>query len=170
MASASVSEPREVNDLGNKPSNSTTLPYHSLTDEGQAQNPRAKPASSTPSYDPQALLNPTLVKRTRPPSSAGERETEGPGFSSMIEQVHNVEHRADRPQKRVKNEHGVDRPSPSFSNGGTPTPVGQFVRDQKEKAKNVPSQPPSSSDLVDLTGMCSSTKSATLQITNRPLR
>ena len=74
------------------------------------------------------------------------------GMGNLIERVHNVEKRQERPQKKRKIEHMVkddeDKPKSTFAGGGKGGEIGEFMR-QKRKEAQADFGP--SSTVVDLT-------------------
>lgn len=80
-----------------------------------------------------------------------------PSFGGLIEKIHGVSTREDRPQKRQKRDHEseedkVDEKKGSFAGGGKGGVIGEYMRQRKEEGKR---EAVSSGTYVDLTiGEC----------------
>jgi len=88
-------------------------------------------------------------------------EYEGPGIGSLIERVHNISQREDRPPKKQKTEIFGDDDNDkkaSFGGGGKGGDLGEYM---KEKKKEGIAEPGSVSSAVDLTGGMSPASSFT---------
>ena len=86
-------------------------------------------------------------------AEATSPEADGSGMGNLIEKVHNVEKREDRPHKRQKKEHiiedeEVNKAKATFAGGGKGTEIGEYIR-QKRKEGQQESGPTSA--VVDLT-------------------
>ncbi|KAI9789179.1 MAG: hypothetical protein M1816_006313 [Peltula sp. TS41687] len=76
-----------------------------------------------------------------------------PGFGGLIEKIHGVSTREDRPQKRQKREHEneedkVDKQKAAFPGGGKGGVIGEYMRQKKEEGKQ---EAANSGTYVDLT-------------------
>lgn len=123
--------------------------------------------SSVSHFDPRQLLdpkgyNPPRPKKdsnntTEPDSSNGLRkrsleEGEGQGMGNLIERIHNVTHREDRPRKRQKSEQirGEDenQKKTSFAGGGKGGEIGEYMKQKRKEGQSSVGPNP----VVDLTG------------------
>ena len=85
--------------------------------------------------------------------------TKVPGMGSLIERVHNVSQREERPQKKQKIEtfEEDDKYKKNFGGGGKGGEIGEYI---KQKKKEGIEEDGSSTTIVDLTGgMCTSSYS-----------
>lgn len=86
--------------------------------------------------------------------------TKVPGMGSLIERVHNVSQREERPQKKQKIEtfEEDDKYKKNFAGGGKGGEIGEYI---KQKKKEGIEEDGSSATIVDLTGgMCTSSYSS----------
>ncbi len=85
--------------------------------------------------------------------------TNVPGMGSLIERVHNVSQREERPQKKQKIEtFEDDKYKKNFGGGGKGGEIGEYI---KQKKKEGIEEDGSSATIVDLTGgMCTSSYSS----------
>ena len=86
-------------------------------------------------------------------TTATSSEPEGSGMGNLIERVHNVEKREDRPQKKRKTEHleeavEENKPKASFAGGGKGGEIGEYMRQKRKEAHD---EAGSTSTVVDLT-------------------
>ena len=129
-------------------------------------------AQSQPGFDARQLLDPkgfkpskTQEKQVRMLGSgpallpatngmskrdADELEDDGQGMGNMIERMHGVSRRDERPQKKpktVQSDNG-DEKKPAFSGGGKGGDIGAFMREKRMEgqAQSVPT-----AEIVDLT-------------------
>jgi hypothetical protein len=73
------------------------------------------------------------------------------GISSLIEQVHNVSTRTERPSKRRRIEHtndAIDATKPAFSGGGKGGEIGEYMRQKRKQGQE---ENKTGSSFVDLT-------------------
>lgn len=103
--------------------------------------------STGPQVFPQATL-PTTGNGIVDQSNMGM-----PGFGGLIEKIHGVSTREDRPQKRQKREHEseedkTDEKKGAFPGGGKGGVIGEYMRQKKEEGKR---EVASSGTYVDLT-------------------
>lgn len=138
-------------------------------------SPNGKPPAR-PSYDPKALLAPKsttareisargiketansytamLEGRKTPsdsPTTNGNHTEKMISAGSLIENMHNVERREDRPTKRQKREHAdddesLDRKNTFSGGGGKGGEVSQYIKDKRKEGNNG-----STSHVIDLT-------------------
>ena len=86
--------------------------------------------------------------------------TRVPGMGSLIERIHNVSQREERPQKKQKIEtfEDDDKYKKNFAGGGKGGEIGEYI---KQKKKEGIEEDGSSATIVDLTGgMCTSSYSS----------
>lgn len=99
----------------------------------------------------------------------GQPDDEGTGYGKLIEQVHNVTKREERPVKRQKTEHLSQEDvngSLAFAGGGKGGEIGEYMR-QKRKEGLQESGP--TSNIVDLTaGLCSTASQKYVILTSLP--
>lgn len=164
-----------------------------------------------PAFDPKALLNPKAAsRRGNDPKSFNEpanpysadmpdrsiSDTSSPKRSNpdgdnisaglMLERLHGVSKREDRPQKRIKKDHGIDedgedlvdaRKKAEFSGGGKGGELGAYIKEKREegKAETIGVKPENSGlkpvnngvkseNVIDLTDGKSSTASPRLRL------
>ena len=139
----------------------------------QNANIAGQAASST--FDPRSLLDPrgfqlngsssetndkTVETNSNPSETNGNglrkrdhEDYEGQGMGSLIEKVHNVSQREERPQKKPKIENGEfdveEDKKASFVGGGNGGEIGGYL---KEKKKQGIAESGSVNPVVDLTG------------------
>lgn len=144
--------------------------YHFFDGEGIGKNTTnaiGASQSSSSHFDPRKLLdpkgcNPTQLKKdsnntTESDSRNGVQkrsleEGEGQGMGNLIERIHNVTHREDRPRKRQKFEQirgeDDDQKKTSFAGGGKGGEIGEYMKQKRKEGQS--GVGPNS--VVDLTG------------------
>lgn len=86
------------------------------------------------------------------PHGPEEEMGESPGLGAMIEQIHGVSNRQERPQKRQKlDQEDEDNDKATFSGGSKGGELGEYLK-QKRKEGEEDSQAAVSASVVDLTG------------------
>ena len=109
----------------------------------------SKPKFSSFSANPQfifASANDHIERSASP-------ELEGSGMGNLIERVHNVEKREDRPRKRQKKddlgeEDETGRPKSVFTGGGKGGEIGDYMREKRKEGQR---ESGSTAAIVDLT-------------------
>ena len=112
-------------------------------------------ATSTESTSTNVASDPQFIFTSAGDDSAESTspEADGSGMGSLIEKVHNIEKREDRPHKRQKKEQNIEdegenKAKATFAGGGKGSEIGEYIR-QKRKEGQQESGPTSA--VVDLT-------------------
>ena len=109
----------------------------------EVETPPQRPISATPHF--------IFDSANQDPLLHEDTESEGGGYGKLIEQVHNVTKREDRPVKRQKTAHPLEgdvNGSSAFAGGGRGGEIGEYMK-QKRKEGLQESGP--ASHIVDLT-------------------
>lgn len=114
----------------------------------EIETPPQRPSSAAPHF--------VFDSPNQDSLSHGQPDDEGTGYGKLIEQVHNVTKREERPVKRQKTEHLSQEDvngSLAFAGGGKGGEIGEYMR-QKRK-EGLQESGPATSNIVDLTaGLC----------------
>lgn len=93
---------------------------------------------------------PAVPPQTDGVSKRNAEELEGQGMGSMIERIHGISHRDQRPQKKqktIRNDDG-DGKKPTFIGGGKGGDVGEYMREKRMEGQT---RPVPTNEIVDLT-------------------
>lgn len=127
-------------------------PLQLLDPKGFQQNPKSKSkdSPSTPAnpYNSTSSNSPEFLQA----SQSSEKLPEPRGLGGMIERIHGVSQRQERPQKRQKigNEDEANS-KVAFTGGGKNGEIGQYLR-QKRNEGQIEAEAAASASVVDLTG------------------
>ena len=110
----------------------------------EVETPPQRPLSAAPQFIFDSSNEDSLVDE--------QTESEGAGFGKLIEQVHNVSKREERPVKRQKIEHpleeDVNGSQTAFVGGGRGGEIGEYMRQKRKEGLEESGPAPS---FVDLT-------------------
>ncbi|KAL8660648.1 MAG: hypothetical protein Q9202_006352 [Teloschistes flavicans] len=137
-------------DAPQTPTPSTASPRQLLDPKGHQQNTRwvSKEKSPSSSND---LFHPKSEEQLSPIGTPPAEENAS-RLGAMIEQVHGISEREDRPQKRQKIDHeDVDSVKATFSGGSKGGEIGEYLK-QKRKEGEDEAHAAAFSAVVDLTG------------------
>ncbi|KAL8847504.1 MAG: hypothetical protein Q9221_007459 [Calogaya cf. arnoldii] len=142
------------------PSQSGTTPHISNVSPRQLLDPKRfqqnpKTSSKSPSrpsspHDTMAATSPELLKVNQP-YQPPENLPEPQGLGGMIERIHNVTQRQERPQKRQKTDCEDANDKVAFTGGGKNGEIGEYLK-QKRKEGQEEAEVAASTSVVDLTG------------------
>ena len=94
---------------------------------------------------------PAVLPQTNGNSKRDAEELEGQGMGGMIERIHGISHRDERPQKKqktIRHDDDEDGKKPTFTGGGKGGDVGEYMREKRLEGQ---AEPVSTSEIVDLT-------------------
>ncbi|KAL9031346.1 MAG: hypothetical protein Q9196_000601, partial [Gyalolechia fulgens] len=141
----------------NLQSQQTSTPNHSFNAR-QLLDPKAFRGNSQQSHKDARSPKPSGTDESderNPPNDSthsGKDATEHQGLSSMIERMHGVSQRNERPQKRQKTEHENDeREKATFTGGSKGGEIGQYLKEKRKEGQDE-SQAAAAASVVDLTG------------------
>ncbi|KAI4190655.1 MAG: hypothetical protein L6R41_000666 [Letrouitia leprolyta] len=116
---------------------------------------RSKPESSRKdalSQNPNGPVNSDEGRLRDDSMKSGENANKHQGLSSMIERMHGVSERSERPQKRQKTEQkDIENGRATFTGGSKGGEIGQYLKEKRKEGQE-DSQAAAAASVVDLTG------------------
>ncbi|KAL8657042.1 MAG: hypothetical protein Q9226_002323 [Calogaya cf. arnoldii] len=138
---------------GTTPHISNVSPRQLLDPKGFQQNPKTmsrSPSRPSSPHDTIAASSPEFLQANQPYQTPGNLP-EPQGLGGMIERIHGVTQRQERPQKRQKTDCGDANDKVAFTGGGKNGEIGEYLK-QKRKEGQDEAEVAASTSVVDLTG------------------
>ncbi|KAI4243905.1 MAG: hypothetical protein L6R40_003287 [Gallowayella cf. fulva] len=132
----------------------TISPRQLLDPKGYKQNLTAapKPTSKPTGFSSTESAHQRQVDPVR---ASSETPQESQGLGSMIERMHGVSHREERPQKRQRIDHEDIEDKVTFTGGSKDGEISQYLKQKRKEGEDqaqAQAQAPDSASIVDLTG------------------
>ncbi|KAL8696383.1 MAG: hypothetical protein Q9224_002823 [Gallowayella concinna] len=123
-----------------------------LDPKGFKQNPEATPKDTIKPFGINSADSTNDAQPHHPPASDSEESHESQGLGGMIERMHGVVHREERPHKKQKvDQDDADNDKATFTGGSKDGEIGQYLK-QKRKEGQDETEAVNAASIVDLTG------------------